>query len=267
MTDTAIRRWDDLTSPEAGELADRDPVVVLPLAAVEQHGAHLPLSTDLLIGMGLLERAFQALPDDFPAWVLPPQAVGTSLEHVRFSGTLSLPPELVGEVIYRYGASVARCGVRRLVLSNSHGGNRDVLHGAALRLREDHGLLVVKSTYFRFPRPEGVALPEEEWRHGFHGGAVETAMMLHLHPDLVRADALPDAPSLGQELEERLRRLGPEGQASFAWLAGDLHPGGTVGRAGLADAGMGRRLVDGYGAALADVIRDARDFPLDRLRP
>ena len=126
---------------------------------------------------------------------------------------------------------------------------------------------MVKSTYSRFPRPEGVDFPEAEWRHGFHGGAVETSMMLHLHPELVRTDALPDASSLGEELEAELRRLGPEGQASFAWLAGDLHPGGTVGNARLADAGTGRRLVDGYAAALADVLRDARDFPLDRLAP
>ena len=92
-------------------------------------------------------------------------------------------------------------------------------------------------------------------------------MMMHLHPDRVRTDLLPDAPSLGTELEEGLRRLGAEGQASFAWLAGDLNPGGTVGNAGLADAAMGERLVEGYASALADVLMDARDFPLDRLEP
>lgn len=265
MTPSPLPRWDALTTEEARTLARRDPVVVLPLGAVEQHGPHLPLSTDLLLGMGILERAWQALPEGFPLLVLPPQAVGTSLEHGRFPGTLTLEPGVLGEILYGYGQAVARAGVRRLVLSNSHGGNRDALHGPALRLREDHGLLVVKSTYFRFPRPQGVELPEEEWRHGFHGGAVETAMMLHLHPELVRADALPDAPSLGAELADGLRRLGPEGEASFAWLAGDLNPGGTVGNASLADAETGRRLVDGYGLALADVLRDARDFPLDRL--
>lgn len=258
-------RWDALTTREVAALADRDPVVVLPLAAVEQHGPHLPLGTDHLIGMGLLAEAFRHLPPDFPARVLPAQPVGTSLEHRRFAGTLTLGPETVGEIVYGYGAAVARAGCRRLVVANAHGGNRDVLHSAALRLREDHGLLVVKCTYFRLPRPEGVELPEEEWRHGFHGGAVETALMLHLHPGLVRVEELPDAPSLGQELDERLRHVGPEGAVPFAWLAGDLHPGGTVGDARRADAVMGRRLLEGYGRALADVIRDARDFPLDRL--
>ncbi len=265
MTPSSIRRWDELTTVDVEALPARDPVVVLPLAAVEQHGPHLPLATDLLLGMGLLEEAFGALPDDFPAWALPPQAVGTSLEHVRHPGTLTLPAELVAETVYGLGAAVARAGVRRLVIANSHGGNRDVLHSAALRLREEHRMLVVKATYFRFARPEGVDLPEPEWRHGFHGGAVETSMMLHLHPDLVRTDAAPRAASLGEELAGRLRRVGPEGEASFAWLAGDLNPGGTVGDATLATAALGRRLVEGYGAALADVIRDARAFPLERL--
>jgi creatinine amidohydrolase len=262
-----LPRWDHLTTAEMADFAALDPVVVLPLAAVEQHGPHLPLATDHLIGMGLLARAFRALPSDFPARILPPQAVGTSLEHGRFPGTLSLGAPEVAEILVRYGSAVAAAGVRRLVVSNSHGGNREVLHSAALRLREEHGLLVVKCTYFRFPRPGGVELPEEEWRHGFHGGAVETAMMLHLHPGLVRRELRPDASSLGAELDGRLRRLGPEGEASFAWLAGDLHPGGTVGNARLADAATGRRLVDGYGTALAEVIRDARDFPLERLDP
>jgi creatinine amidohydrolase len=257
--------WHDLTTDEIAAFVARDPVVVLPVAAVEQHGPHLPLSTDLLLGLGLLARAFQELDGSVPARVLPPQAVGTSLEHVRFPGTLTLEPEVVAEVLFEHGEALARAGVRRLVIHNSHGGNRDVLHSAALRLREAHDMLVVKATYFRFPRPEGVDLPETEWRHGFHGGAVETAMMLHLHPERVRTDLLPDASSLGVELASELRRVGPEGEAPFAWLAGDLHPAGTVGDARLADPGMGQKLVEGYGRALADVIRDARDFPLERL--
>ena len=126
-------------------------------------------------------------------------------------------------------------------------------------------MLVVKANYFRLGRPEGVELPDSEWRHGLHGGALETAMMLHLRPDLVRGAAIGDAPSFGAELEKTMRRLGPEGQASFSWLAEDLNPSGVVGDATLADADMGRRLVEHYGRALAEVILDARDFPLDRL--
>jgi len=262
-----LRSWTELTTPEVEEAVAEDPVVILPLAAVEQHGAHLPVGTDLLLGEGLLARTGALLG---PSWGrrvfrLPPQAVGTSREHLRHPGTLTLEPETLARVIREVGAGLARSGVRRLVLFNSHGGNRDVLHGPALRLREEEDMLVVKATYFRFPRPEAVELPEAEWAHGFHGGAVETAMMLHLHPDAVRRDRMADAPSLGRTMAEEAELLAPEGAASFAWLAEDLHPGGAVGDATLATEEMGRRLVDGYAASLAAVLRDTAAFPLERL--
>ena len=262
----AERTWQALTTVEAARLGARDPVAVLPLAAIEQHGPHLPLSTDLDIGTGLLAAAFERLPADFPAWAFPPLATGASREHARFAGTISLEPQLAAEVIHAHGAALARAGVRRLVLSNSHGGNRPAAESAALRLRDELGLLVVTAHYFLLPRPAGADLPEAEWRHGLHGGAVETALMLHLRPDLVRTAAIGDARSLGADLDGTLRRVAPGNDAAaLAWLAGDLHPSGVTGNAALADAALGKRLADGYGAALAEVIRDARQFPLERL--
>ena len=260
------RSWQALTTVEAARLAARDPVAVLPLAAVEQHGPHLPLSTDLDIGLGLLAAAFDRLPADFPAWALPPVAVGASREHARFAGTISLEPELLAEVIHAHGAALAEAGVRRLVLSNSHGGNRPAAETAALRLRDELELLVVTAHYFLLPRPAGANLPEAEWRHGLHGGALETALMLHLRPDLVRTEAIGAARSLGADLEGALHRAAPGNDAaSIAWLAGDLHPSGVTGDASLADAALGQTLLNGYAAALTDVIRDAREFPLERL--
>ena len=264
MSDDPIRYWQALTTPEAATLSDTDPVVVLPLAAIEQHGPHLPLSTDLDIGLGLLAEAFRRLPVETRALALPPQTIGASREHLRFAGTLSLDSELLVELVHQLGTAVAASGVRRLVLFNTHGGNLRALDTAALRLRDEHGMLVVKASYFTFSRPE-VALPASEWRHGLHGGAVETAMMLHLRPDLVRTDARQHFPSLGQDLEASLPRLGPEGEASFAWLAGDLNPDGVTGDARSADLETGQRLVAHYGQVLAEVIQDALAFPLERL--
>ena len=263
--DDSIRWWQSLTTTEVARLASRDPVAILPIAAIEQHGPHLPLSTDLDIGLGVLAAAFQSLRDDCPAWALPPQALGASREHARFPGTISLEPELLIAAIEAVGDALARDGVRRLVLSNSHGGNRHALDEAGLRLREEHGMLVVEASWFRFPRPAGVELPEAEWRHGLHAGAVETAMMMHLRPGLVRDDALPPGRSLGEELEGTLTRLGPEGVASFAWLVGDLNAEGVVGDARRADPAMGALLVSHFGTVLAEVIMDALAFPLDRL--
>lgn len=260
-----IRYWQTLTTGEAAELAARDPVIVLPVAAIEQHGPHLPLSTDLDIGLGLLAEAFRQLPRDLPVRALPPQAVGTSTEHRRFAGTLSLTPELLIQSLVQIGAAVVAAGIRRLVVSNSHGGNLSAIDIAARQLREEQRLLVVKVSYFDCPRPPGVELPDDEWRHGLHGGAVETAIMRHVRPDLVRVHAVDRFPSLDEILGASLRHLSAEGTAPFAWLAGDLNPQGVVGDARLGSSELGARLVEYYGRILADAIRDARAFPLGAL--
>ncbi|HSR42704.1 MAG TPA: creatininase family protein [Longimicrobiales bacterium] len=270
------RRWHALTTTEVAEAVRADPVVVLPLAAVEQHGPHLPLSTDLDITVGLLDRALRQIPDDLPVYTLPPQAVGASREHARFPGTLTVGSEVLAGLVEGVGRGLARAGVRRLVLFTGHGGNRHVLEGAALRLRDEEAMLVTKVHHPRLGRPPGVELPEAEWRHGLHAGAVETALMLHLRPDAVRREAIPEGPSVGEGREDgpgpagagpddELELVGPEGAAPFAWLAEDLHPSGVAGRPGLATAEMGARLVEHWGRALARVLRETASFPLDRL--
>ena len=264
-SDDPVHHWQSLTTVEAAELASLDPVIVLPVAAIEQHGPHLPLSTDLDIGLGLLAEAFRRLPPDLPVSALPPQAAGTSGEHRRFAGTLSLAPDLLIEALVQLASAVIRAGVRRLVVSNSHGGNLSAVDIAARRLREEHRALVVKTSWFDSPRPIEAGLPDEEWHLGLHGGAVETAMMRHLRPDLVRADAVQRFASLDEDLNGALRHVSAEGGASFAWLAPDLNPRGVVGDATLGTPELGARLVAHYGQVLADVILDARRFPLKRL--
>ena len=265
LSDDPIRWWQSLTTLEVAELSGRDPVAILPVAAIEQHGPHLPLSTDLDIGLGILAAAFRLIPKELPVFALPAQAIGASREHARFSGTLSAEPEILIAAIESVGDALARDGVRRLVLSNSHGGNKHALDEAGLRLREDHGMLVVKASWFRFPMPDGLDLPAAELKHGFHGGAIETAMMMYLQPERVRTDRMTPGRSLGQELEKSMLRLGPEGAASFSWLADDLNPDGVTGDARMADPVLGAKLVAHFGKVLAEVILDARAFPLDRL--
>lgn len=276
--------WLDRTADEIEMLAARDPVAVLPLAAVEQHGPHLPVSTDVEIGRALLDRAGKTLEGwevERPVLRLPGLVLGTSDEHHAFPGTLTLDASTLEEAVVDVGSSLARHGIRRLVVSNSHGGNKAVLDTAALRLRTGLGMLVVKAHWFRFPRPGsggegspdgggddgvgGVEIPEAEWRHGLHGGAVETAMMLHIAPDRVRSDRVRRFHSLGEELESVLELVGPEGAAPFAWTAGDLNADGVTGDATLATPALGRRLVHHYGDVLARVIRDAARFPVERL--
>lgn len=257
--------WQDLTPVRIAELARADAVALLPLAAIEQHGEHLPLSTDLDITLGLVAAAVAQVRADVPLCVLPPFAVGLSLEHSAFAGTLDLSPQTALAVLEEVGAGVARAGIRRLVLCNGHGGNKALVDLAALRLRVAHRMLVVRANWFRFAPPPAL-LPADELRHGVHGGAVETAMMLHLAPHKVRRDALAHFESLGVRMAAQGRVLGPEGEAGFGWMAQDLHPSGAAGDARLADAALGARLVAHFAARLARVIEDARDFDLAALR-
>lgn len=261
----AVSYWQDLTPQQIARLAAEDTVVVLPLAAIEQHGEHLPLSTDLDIAHGLLHAALPRLRADVQVCVLPALAVSLSLEHADFAGTLSLNPETALAVVHQLGACVARAGLRRLVLFNTHGGNKAIVDLAALKLRAAHRMLVVRANYFRFAPPPA-ALPAAELRHGLHGGALETAMMWHLAPHKVRREALANFSSLGERMAADGRRLGPEGEAGFAWMAQDLNPGGASGNAALADAALGARLVEHFADVLAGVIEDAQDFDLGQLR-
>ncbi|MFC2992471.1 creatininase family protein [Halomonas tibetensis] len=266
-TPPAFPRWQDLTSRELAALP-KESVAVMVLGAIEQHGAHLPLSTDLDIGEGLLTAALEALPAGFPLVQLPPMAVGASDEHLSFPGTLSLSPELAIATLEAHGDAVARAGFRRLVWLNSHGGNKAVMDLAALRLRRRHGLLVVKAHYTRMPLPEGLpeaTLPAEELRHGLHGGALETALMRHLAPEKVRLDHLASPISRGQAMADEGQLLGPEGEAAFAWLAEDLHPKGVVGNAGLGTAELGKRLVTHYARRIARVLIETRAMRLERI--
>ncbi len=256
--------WQDLTPDEIRALAARDAVAVLPLAAIEQHGPPLPLSTDLDIGLALATAAFERLPHDLPACLLPAMNVGLSLEHRDYPGTLSLSPETALASLTELGDSVARAGFRRLVLFNSHGGNKAVVDLAALKLRAAHRMLVVRANYFRFAPPPQ-ALPASEMRHGLHGGALETAMMLHIAPHKVRRDAIDHWTSCGEHMAKSGHTLGPEGEAGFAWMAGDLNPAGVAGNARLATAELGERLVGQFADTLAQVICDAHRFRLDQL--
>lgn len=267
-----VAHWSDLTAPELTRWVAADAVAVLSLGAIEQHGPHLPLSTDVDIGQGLLDVALRHLSDaasaPVPVLVLPGEALGASPEHAGHAGTLDRGSTSLSEAIYTTGAALARAGLRRLVLHNSHGGNKALIDQVALRLRADFGMLVVKAHWFRFPRPNDpqvTAVPETEWTQGLHGGAIETAMMLHLHPDRVRREHITRFASLDEQLEGQLTHLRAEGAASFAWLASDLNAHGVTGDATQASAELGRVLVEHYGAVLAEVISDAHRFPMEQL--
>ena len=258
--------WQDLTTGDFASVDAEAVVALLPVAAVEQHGPHLPLATDALINEGIVRRMLERLPASPALLVLPPQTVGHSLEHTDFPGTLSADVETLLRLWLDVGRSVARAGVRKLVILNTHGGQRSLVDIAALRLRAEHAMLAVRANYFAFGAPGGL-FDKRELRLGLHGGDAETSLMLHLRPDLVRIDALAEFTGLPQRFAERHQMLGVEKPVGFGWLSQDLHPEGVIGNAAGADADKGEEYLEFIVDALVRLIVEVGATPLDTLRP
>lgn len=257
--------WQDLTTEDFEGIDPEPTVALLPVAAVEGHGPHLPLATDAIINAGVVARALEHLREGPRLLVLPAQTVGHSLEHTAYAGTLSAAAETLLALWTEIGRGVARAGVRKLILFNSHGGQKALVDLAALRLRAELGMLVVRANSFALGMPAGL-FPPEELIHGLHGGEVETSLLLHLRPDLVRVDKLQDFQGLPERAARDHALLGVEHPVGFGWMSQDLHPAGVCGNAARADSSRGEQLLDYLAARLALLVREVADVPLDRLR-
>ena len=253
--------WQDLCTTDFAHVDAQRTVALLPVAAIEQHGPHLPLSTDACINEGIVRLALQRLPSGSSVLVLPALSIGDSLEHTAFKGTLSVDLEALLGLWLSVGRSAARAGVRKLVIFNSHGGQRAHVDQAALRLRVECGMLVVRAHSFALGVPDGL-FDADELTHGIHAGAVETSLMLRLRPDLVRQDALADFPSTGRTLAARGGVLGIEEPAGLGWMMQDLNPDGACGDATAASAAKGERLLDHMAERLVALLGEVARQPL-----
>jgi creatinine amidohydrolase len=246
--------WADIPRAEAARW-----IAVLPLAATEQHGPHLPLETDVLIGEAYLARVRELLPATLPVTFLPLQRIGISTEHIDFPGTLTLPTHVALRDWMALGESVARAGLRKLVMVTSHGGNSAAMSLVAQDLRAHHKLLAVTTSWSRFGAPDGL-FSAEELRHGIHGGAVETSIMLARYPHTVRKEAIADFRPASIAMEKEFRWLSAHRPVPFAWQAQDLHESGAVGDASKASAENGEKLLDHGARAFCELLDDVDKF-------
>jgi creatinine amidohydrolase len=260
------RDWTDIHWPDLGGAGPDRWIAVLPVAATEQHGPHLPLGTDVMIAQAYLARVRELLPDSIPATFLPLQPVGISTEHVGYPGTLTLPTEVALQSWMALGESVARAGIKKLVMVTSHGGNSAAMTLVAQDLRAQCGLLAITTAWSRFGAPDGM-FSVEELRHGIHAGAVETSIMLARYPQTVRRDAIADFRPSSVAMEKDYRWLSAHRPAPFAWQAQDLHGSGAAGDATLASAEKGERLIDHGARAFCELLADVDKFDVKMLSP
>jgi len=254
-----VTDWLSLTTEEF--LADR--IAVLPVAAVEQHGPHLPVGVDTYIAEAYLKRVRALLPEDAPVAFLPVQQVGASDEHKAYRGTLTLSPETALCAFIEIGESVHRAGIAKLVIVNSHGGNITLIDLAARQLRVRHNMLAVHTSWGRFGYPEGL-FTESERTHGIHGGDIETSIMLAAYPHLVRRERIANFISSTCAMEREFSHLRADFPAGFGWMTQDLNASGAVGDASLATAEKGEAAL-GHGArAFVELLRDVERFELPK---
>jgi creatinine amidohydrolase len=258
------RDWTEIRWPEMSGASAERWIAVLPLAATEQHGPHLPLGTDVMIAQAYLERVRELMPDTLPATFLPLQPVGISTEHIGYPGTLTLPTDVALKSWMALGESVVRAGIRKLVMVTSHGGNSAAMTLVAQDLRAQYGLLAVTTGWSRFGVPEGL-FSAAELRHGIHGGAVETSIMLARYTQHVRLDAIADFRPASIAVEKEFRWLSTRRPAPFAWQIQDINQSGAAGDATLASAEKGEKLLDHGARAFCELLEDVDNFDVKRL--
>ena len=244
------RNFAYLTWKQVDVLPRESTLLVLPTAAIEQHGHHLPLATDTLINNLVLGKALAQVPAELPIYALPPVCYGKSNEHIGFPGTLSVSAQTFMAVVRDLGASIAAGGFKKVVLYNTHGGNTSLVDVLARDLRAEFGL----RTFSLFGSPgaafEGVS--KQERMYGFHAGEIETAYLLHATPALVRKDAYTANYIARVDKPELLK---PEGSAAnFAWLTKDIAPSGVLGDPTAATAENGERWSDEAAARVAELL-------------
>jgi creatinine amidohydrolase len=253
------RDWTDIHWPDLAGASPERWIAVLPLAATEQHGPHLPVGTDVMIAQAYLAQVREQLSDTLPVTFLPIQPVGISTEHIDYPGTLTLPTEVALKTWLSLGECVARAGLKKLVMVTSHGGNSAAMSLVAQDLRAQHGLLVVTTGWSRLSSAEGL-FSAEEISHGVHGGAAETSIMLARYKQLVRLNAIADFRPSGIAMAKDYRWLSTHRPAPFAWQAQDLHPSGAAGDATQASAEKGERLIDQGARSFCELLAEVDKF-------
>ena len=265
----ATHRWAELNTRDFAALDPARTVAVLPLGATEQHGPHLPLSVDTVLVEGVVNAALNHLAPTDPVLVLPTQTLGLSTEHTAFAGTLHVSPQTLIQLWCDIGASVARAGVKKLLMFNAHGGNVGLMDVVAREMRAQHGLIVYSSSWYNLPLDAAVMgrFSAEEHRFGVHAGDIETSMMLALAPAEVNMAEAHNFASTSQDRAKLYAVLGNGKSAKLGWHMQDYNPQGAAGNAAAATEAKGEALVKSAGEQLALLLKELVELPLSTVRP
>lgn len=263
--------WANLKTTDFANLDLTRCIAVLPVAATEQHGPHLPLNVDTALVNGVVAATLPHLTQTPPVLFLPTQAIGFSPEHTAFAGTLTLKAETILRLWTEIGEAVCASGVKKLVLLNAHGGQVGLLDVVARDLRARLGMLVYSVNWFNLPLTSAsgesvtALFSAHEHRFGIHAGEIETSMMLALAPDQVDMDKAQDFRSTSQDRAEQFSLLGDGKSAKLAWQMQDYNAHGAAGNAAAATAKKGRAVLDAAGRSFAQLLAEIDSLPANTL--
>jgi creatinine amidohydrolase/Fe(II)-dependent formamide hydrolase-like protein len=251
---SATRVFGELTFGEASELVSDRSMLCLPIGAIEQHGPHLPLDTDVVIAEGIARRLVDRYADDFDLWQLPAVTISLSREHEWAAGTLSLSIAAFTGMMRDLAQTIVRSlPARDLVIVNGHGGNRGILQNLIYEFQGDFGLNVCVIHPLALTRVKAQGdLPD------IHAGLDETSLMLALAPARVRKDQI--APPQSSPDRAAIAALIVDQGVTWPWSSGDgrLAREGVTGDPSAASAEFGEEIID-------SILREARPA-LERLR-
>ena len=242
----------ELTAPEIRALPRDSTLVIAPIAAMEQHGPHLPVGTDTILAGAVAEGVGRELGSR--ALVLPVLWLGASDHHLPRGGTLTSPLPAYEQILVDLLMPLLRDGFRRFLILNGHGGNIDPLRVALRRLDvEFPRAILTGAAYWDLAADELAALCRGARTEMGHACELETSMVLHLRPDLVRLDLIRDDPDLA-----------PPGLRGLSWARDFARrtDHGVVGHPESADADRGRLMVEAAVAKVAEVARRVLELPL-----
>lgn len=232
---------------------------VLPIGAIEQHGPHLPIDTDLVIAERVARAAIDSVGESLDCWLLPAIAYSKSDEHAWSPATIWVSARTLLSLLDDIGRSIARMGFGRLVLFNGHGGNSALLSVALREIRSATGLMTFLAHPVVPPDRGGVsgASIGDERGMGIHGGVDETSLMLALAPETVDMGAA--SRNVPEHLaDNRFVRFG--GSVPFGWLSNDFGPDGHIGDPTAASADYGAVLFEQAVTAFAEALREIVEF-------
>ncbi|MGQ9469567.1 MAG: creatininase family protein [Nitrososphaerales archaeon] len=239
----------DLTWQEVDELKRRTDKILIPIGSLEQHGHHLPLSTDTIIAFEVAKRVAERL----DVALAPPINLGFSIEHMDFSGTVSLEPLTLISLLKSLCSSLEKHGFKKIFIINGHGGNRATIESAIQFIKNESNISLYSFTLLSMVQKIFNEIRESPKDELGHADEIETSLMLAISPEKVKMDKCVDEPP---KLKPYLTFEASKKEVAFAWRTKEISESGVIGTPSKASEEKGRLMLDYLIDKIATIVKE-----------